>query len=308
MPKSFLDRFQQIPKEQRSRYLLDHLTLLLAQVLGVSPESLNPQTDITDFGLDSLMALELRNQIRTDLGVSIPVVRLLEGLSLAALQIWITGQLGEAVEEPQPLASAPVEVEFPLSYGQHAGLFGHKMLPEFAFSNVGLTAKASPPLDRAAFRRSVARMTERHAILRTIFLEDQEGQPVQRVLSSVPLQAEFIDAAAWTDEEIKERLQEDFSRPFDVSQPMFSIKVFEKRDADVIYFKVDHLIIDHWSVGIFIEDLREIYSAEVAGRHPNLPPIEAEYRDFVEWERNLMSSPAADRHVGLLAEDVVKFS
>ena len=125
-PKSFLDRFQQTPKEERSRYLLDHLTQLLAQVLGVSPESLNPQTDITDFGLDSLMALELRNQIRTDLGVSIPVVRLLEGLSLAALQIWITGQLGEAVEETQPLASEPVETEFPLSDGQHAGLFGQR--------------------------------------------------------------------------------------------------------------------------------------------------------------------------------------
>ncbi|MGC2638313.1 MAG: SDR family NAD(P)-dependent oxidoreductase, partial [Acidobacteriaceae bacterium] len=294
-PKSFLDQFRQIPKEERSRRLLDHLTQLLAQVLGVPLESLNPQTDITDFGLDSLMALELRNQITADLGVSIPVVRLLEGLSLAGLQIWITGQVVEAVEDSQPLASTDAETEFPLSYGQHAGLFGHKMLPEFAFSNVALTAKASPPLDRASFRRSVERMTERHAILRTVFLEDQEGQQVQRVLSSVPPPAEFIDAAGWTDEEIRERLQEDFGRPFDVTRPMFSIKVFEQRDADVIYFKVDHLIIDHWSVGIFIEDLREIYSADVAGRHHNLLPIEAEYRDFVEWERNLMSSPAADR-------------
>jgi acyl transferase domain-containing protein/acyl carrier protein len=293
--KSFLDQFYQVPKERRSRLLLDHLTQLLAKVLGVSPASLNSHTDITEFGLDSLMALELRIQITADLGVSIPVVRLLEGLNLATLQTWITGQLAETVEEPQSVTVAGTETEFPLSQGQNAGLFGHKLLPEGALSNVALTAKASPPLNWVAFSRAVKRMTERHTVLRTIFVEDQEGQYVQRVLPSVSSQTELIDAAGWTDEEIIERLREDFRRPFDVSQPMFAIKVFRQREADVFYFKVDHLLIDHWSVRIFIEDLREIYSAEVAGRQPNLPPIEGEYRDYVEWEKNMMSGPAADR-------------
>src|SRR4029077_21233579 len=40
---------------------------------------------ITNFGFDSLMAIEFRNRIQTDLGVILPIVHLLQGASVAQI-------------------------------------------------------------------------------------------------------------------------------------------------------------------------------------------------------------------------------
>jgi hypothetical protein len=65
---------------------------------------------------------------------------------------------------------------------------------------------------------------------------------------------------------------------------MFCVSVFRCSDHDVLFFKVDHIIIDHWSARLFLEDLRKLYAAELNGAEADLAPIEAEYRDFVAWE------------------------
>jgi hypothetical protein len=49
-------------------------------------------------------------------------------------------------------------------------------------------------------------------------------------------------------------------------------------------FKVDHIIIDHWSVQLCVENLKKIYAAELVGKEAVLPAVKGEYQDFVAWE------------------------
>jgi acyl transferase domain-containing protein len=61
---------------------------VLAQAVGVlgRPASgLSPSSPLNRAGLDSLMALELTNRVRADLGVSVPVLSLLRGASVSEL-------------------------------------------------------------------------------------------------------------------------------------------------------------------------------------------------------------------------------
>ena len=59
----------------RRTLLAQHVRIRAARVLGLpSPEQLHGQQSLANFGMDSLMALEFRNQLTTDLQVTVPLV------------------------------------------------------------------------------------------------------------------------------------------------------------------------------------------------------------------------------------------
>ncbi|MPY81351.1 MAG: hypothetical protein GEV04_23700, partial [Actinophytocola sp.] len=66
------------PQERRER-IEQYLIGKVARVLGSAPERIDPDRPLTELGFDSLMAVELTSAIKTDLGVQLPVVKVLEG-------------------------------------------------------------------------------------------------------------------------------------------------------------------------------------------------------------------------------------
>jgi acyl transferase domain-containing protein/acyl carrier protein len=282
-----------LPNERGTR-LVQYLVETLAPTLGVEARTIDPFKPVTDYGLDSLMALEFRNRINSDLEVAIPTVRFLQGFSLEEVAAQIEAELPKAeVRESEATISGSM-IEFPLSFGQQVQWFGHKIMAGSASYNVGLTAKACPCLDWPTFERAVEKLTARHAALRTIFFANDAGAPMQRILQSPRPDAGLVEASSWSDNEIKEAILQDFQRPFTLDRPMFRVTVFRGEDGDVVFFKLDHIIIDHWSVRLCIEDLRQIYVAELAGTEPALEPVGAEYAEFVEWESKAVQGGGSD--------------
>jgi len=76
------------PAERRA-LLQAHLAELVARVLGLSAAKLDVTQPLSNLGLDSLMAVELKNRIAVDLGVNVPMVTFLSGPSVeqAAAQL-----------------------------------------------------------------------------------------------------------------------------------------------------------------------------------------------------------------------------
>ncbi|QFZ24441.1 type I polyketide synthase [Saccharothrix syringae] len=72
----------------------DRLTAIVARVLGAAPD---PDAPLTSLGLDSLMAMRLRNAVEHELGAELPVALLLRGASLADLARHLDREL-----EPEP--------------------------------------------------------------------------------------------------------------------------------------------------------------------------------------------------------------
>jgi acyl transferase domain-containing protein/acyl carrier protein len=91
--------------QERPALLETYLREQLARVLGLAPARIDVRQPLNRLGLDSLMAVELKNRIERDVGVLIPMVRLLQGPSLAQ----VAGQLAEQVESggatPAPVAA-----------------------------------------------------------------------------------------------------------------------------------------------------------------------------------------------------------
>ena len=68
---------------ERPQLLQSYISEQVARVLGLSPSQLDVQQPLTNLGLDSLMAVELKNRISADLGVNVPMVKFLQGFSVA---------------------------------------------------------------------------------------------------------------------------------------------------------------------------------------------------------------------------------
>ncbi|MBW4632371.1 MAG: thioester reductase domain-containing protein [Iphinoe sp. HA4291-MV1] len=78
---------------ERQQILESHLQKQVARVLGTSPAKLDTSKPLTNLGLDSLMGVELSNRIESDLGVSVPTMKLLGGVNIAQLAAEQLGQL-----------------------------------------------------------------------------------------------------------------------------------------------------------------------------------------------------------------------
>jgi myxalamid-type polyketide synthase MxaB len=81
---------------ERPRLMVAALREHLAAVLRTPAEGLDTEESLTQLGIDSLMAVELKNRIETELGLPTPVGDLLEGPSLSGLAASLCRKLGES--------------------------------------------------------------------------------------------------------------------------------------------------------------------------------------------------------------------
>lgn len=103
---------------ERRRLLQSYLSEQVARVLGLSPSKLDPQQPLSDLGLDSLMAVELKNRIAVDLKVNVPVAKFLQGFSVDQAVTQVLDQLATEAASP---ATLPAPAVVPSGEQQRAG-------------------------------------------------------------------------------------------------------------------------------------------------------------------------------------------
>jgi myxalamid-type polyketide synthase MxaB len=86
-------QFKSLPPAERQQWLEQMIQKRVADALDTDPERVDPEKPLNTMGLDSLMALELKNEIENVLGVVIPITLLIKGPSLRELSQYVVNDL-----------------------------------------------------------------------------------------------------------------------------------------------------------------------------------------------------------------------
>ena len=88
-----LERLTTANPEARHSLLITYLQEQITKVLGLSASQLDVEESLNNMGLDSLMAIELRNRVQTELALDIPIVKFIEDISIVGLAMQLSEQL-----------------------------------------------------------------------------------------------------------------------------------------------------------------------------------------------------------------------
>ncbi|MCV7314710.1 SDR family NAD(P)-dependent oxidoreductase [Mycolicibacillus parakoreensis] len=90
---AFVERLGNAPVQQRKRLLSDYLRDTVADVTRVDPSEISEDAGFFDLGMDSLMAVELRQRIEQGLGRDIPVTLVMDHPRLSDAARYLLGEV-----------------------------------------------------------------------------------------------------------------------------------------------------------------------------------------------------------------------
>lgn len=157
----------------------------------------------------------------------------------------------------------------------------HRTFPDSPAYNVCLLVRMSGPLDTGALRQALRQLIRRHAVLRTVYAEREDGT-VQIVTDD-----DSLGLAPVPCDDAEARAAELAATPFALrDERPIRLELLRLDDEEhALVLVVHHIAWDGMTWGSLSRDLSALYRAAVTGEPDGLPPLDVQYADYAEWEQ-----------------------
>ncbi|MBM3778474.1 MAG: amino acid adenylation domain-containing protein [Acidimicrobiia bacterium] len=187
---------------------------------------------------------------------------------------------------PAPAPAAASDAPLPLSPGQQALWFLHRLDPEtLPAYNIRKAIAIDGALDIDRWQTAFRAVVARHEALRTRF-DSPSGHPVAHVEPIPDAEVDVVkltslDAGA-RESEVARLVDEEGRRVFDLTRaPLFRATLLRVSDTRSIFLlNACHLVADAWSAGVMLREMADTY----AGRAVEAAP-DQRFADYVRWQR-----------------------
>ena len=252
----------------------EQLVEIWANVLGTREENIGIDADFFQLGGHSLRATSVVSRIHKVFNVKIPLTEIFVTPTIRGLAKYIK-DAGEAFYA----SIEPVEKKeyYPLSPAQKRLYILHRMEPGGVGYNMPEMIPFPGKIDMEKLEWTFKELLKRHETLRTSF-EMVEEQPVQRIYDAVDFKISRIQCQGLS----LENIQEDFVRPFDLSQaPLLRVGLI-KPGCTTLLIDLHHIITDGTSQAILTREFKRLY----AGEKGDLPQLRLQYKDYSQWRNS----------------------
>jgi amino acid adenylation domain-containing protein len=228
----------------------------------------------------SLKLIRMVSMIFHEFNVSLTFADVFAHPTIGALGAFIDDAVREGTTVITPL---PAKSFYDVTYAQRRLWFYDCINEQKNLYNIVHPLELSGGLQPAVLLKALNALTERHEILRTVFV-NVGGEPKQKVLDNSKAAAAF--SYHTRDEFLRrwgscaELVREEQSREFDLSNgPLFTARLCEAEAGRwFLVFNWHHIISDGWSQDVLLSDLLKLYSSEA-----ELKPLRFQYKDYADW-------------------------
>jgi hypothetical protein len=184
----------------------------------------------------------------------------------------------------------------PLSYGQQAQLFLHRLAPQATAYNTGIAVRIRSAVDVTALADAVTALGRRHEMLRSVF-SAKGGTHVRYVADAHAPRLRQLPQPGATEEELAEAAARSLREPFRLAEDgAFRIVLLSRGPQDaVLLIAGHHIATDALSDALLLRDLLALYEERVTGRPAGLPTLRTDHDELVARERALVDSPRGAR-------------
>jgi amino acid adenylation domain-containing protein len=279
--------------------------LLAAEKIGVFD-------NFFDLGGHSLLAGRALARVADAFGVSLPLRALFEAPTVAALARRISeARETRSSERDLEIAHGERDGPQPASILQEHMLRIERDLPGLPQFNLPFAYRLQGPLNVPALKRALAEVVRRHDSLRMRF-DCADDLPVALVAPASDIDTCLVvedlarrapagneRAKALVLKKAQLEAEREAWTPIDMSRaPLFRIRLLRLgADDHVLLLILHHVIVDGWSIGVFLEEVSALYAAFAAGRRAQLPEPTHQFSDFARWQRRWSTSAAATQQL-----------
>jgi NADPH:quinone reductase-like Zn-dependent oxidoreductase/SAM-dependent methyltransferase/NAD(P)-dependent dehydrogenase (short-subunit alcohol dehydrogenase family)/acyl carrier protein len=287
------------PPEGRRAKIEEYVREQVGQVLGLSPAKVDIQQPVGQLGLDSLMAVELRNRVEKDLSITLPAVTLLEQPSVASLAAELQARLeGPAVPLPEERQTEAGS----LSSSQRWLWRLHETARSYSWRHFIMSIRIRGSLNMTALERSIDAIVRRHAVLRTRIVRIDD-RPSAVAVAHEELKFVLIDRSNLTESQREAQIRavatEESTKPFDFAQGRLIRAVLLRFAAEdhALLVTAHPLAFDDSSMEIFLRELELLYPAFAGGKPSPLAALPIQYADFAIQEQQWLDSEPFERQL-----------
>ena len=274
--------------------------------------------DVFALGADLITVTQMLSRLRAYFGVDFSFKDIFDAPTVAALAARLESLEREPAAVSPSLSDAQTDIARvegdgprPVSILQEHVLRIERELPGLPHFNLPFAYRLQGPLNVPALERSLDEVVRRHDSLRTGFAWLDE-LPVALIAPAVDINSSLVveDLAAWApagNDQAKVLLlkkaeleaEQEALTPFDMNRaPLFRARLLRLGTDDYVLLLILHdIIVDGWSMGIFMDEVSELYAAFAAGRPAQLPEPELQFSDFARWQRRWSTSAVATRQL-----------
>jgi amino acid adenylation domain-containing protein len=189
------------------------------------------------------------------------------------------------------------DIPLPASFAQQRLWFLDQLEPNNKAFNIPAAYRLVGSVNVTALEQAINEVVRRHEVLRTTFTA-VDGEPLQIIAPSlhVPLPVASLEMLPVAEREAEAlRLAvENAYIPFDLSHgPLLRAQLLRLGVEDhILALTLHHIVTDGWSIGVFKQELAELYEAFSQGRESPLVELPVQYADFAVWQRKWLEDGA----------------
>jgi FkbH-like protein len=296
-------------RQARQAHLENWLRQHVADALCVPIAAVDLSQSLITLGLDSLMAVELRDRLEREFGVILPVIDLLRGLTTREVAAKVF-DLREAVtlitpaglDSREPDSARRDGIDRPLSPEQERLWLLDTLGPGSPVHNIPTAIQLDGAPDVDVLERCFTEIIRRHEPLRTTF-HGVGGRSVQRVLPPAPCHLPVVDLQEVEAERrqlaASELASREARRGFDLGRDrLIRVVLFRLGPSShLLVIVVHHIVFDWTSLNVLLRELRALYEAFATARPSPLPELGVTYADLVERQRQQARDGAFEPHL-----------